>query len=1074
MPDTIAAPAKPDTFSLKRQVAALLTAILDRVYGGNVHIVDLSAGTNLLEGLFRDGQKLVSFEFNTKTEALNYKFVSDRLDSADIEAFEDFKPLTFRQDDYRSDRKSPPKCVRGLSCGLTCIEASDICNLQLNDFASPQEIRQIKGAALMLGNAIDTSPIKNEYSDKTIRELQRMAQEKDVYRANHLSKSELQRTLRTLDQDPDSQEKLRRTLEKRRVAQREGFQALKGRGKGVSDPVKVWKQLTKISNLFGTNPQTAAILSVALLAGVTAAQYNRLRDDYKSGLPESAQMALQRAKSIPVEETRKPNIMFAVGGFSGIGSSGKNIQSEMAAKDNSGAESWFSKANHIIPFTHKEFDIATPSASPRNADGSYNSAYLGQVATGGLGKYVQNLKRGRNDAAVDLAAQMYAYGNRYPKSPLNVLAHGAGGNVVDEASEILSRMKSPESKMISGASMLDRLNVVRLGSPSFGFANDKFWKRTNHRTITSSQDPFSSLPKKAAQWISTVRGGDVRDYLGNNDVRDRIRDTFGFNDSSLVNRRQQEERSKQRGAAFSSLLKSTLGGPAAATWQSFNKVIEFAQDDPIAAATLAIPTLIGAQKVSMQLIRRQHASQLEDAVPKAQELAASMTVPKTGRGSYLVTVGGTGVTNQQMSDQIRAAANANAGEGKRSFLDESCEHIVPGEFESHGSLPDGVDETNPMYFPAVVTEGFKKVLSQTLKQGNNNDSVRLAAQLHALGLETSRGKKAINLVAYDTGGITARDAMEILKKMKSKDGMESGESIAKRIQFTTLGTPDFGIIKSGPESKKSEYGFAERQIMGRDDPMRSFPLQADQGKRESINGVAGHNLNEYLSHPDVIGAIESSAVEAKSKIKPRKSNAATTKVAANPAQVTTAPATPANAQPVKPLKFVPEAPNPEDTRDPRNKPGLSGDALALELVRYNNYLKNQADKERRKTADLASARETLNRSPSPSPDDSPSPSPSPSPDDSVPKEGTKTKAAQRQTKSKSKTKAAQPQTQTESQPETTLSIDQQLDQSGLSQSEWQKYLERNPQVASLTEEEQKKRILRLANTLRKSKNIQPE
>jgi hypothetical protein len=46
--------------------------------------------------------------------------------------------------------------------------------------------------------------------------LQKLAQTREVYRANHQTKAQLQRTLRALDDDPEGQERLRKSLEKER------------------------------------------------------------------------------------------------------------------------------------------------------------------------------------------------------------------------------------------------------------------------------------------------------------------------------------------------------------------------------------------------------------------------------------------------------------------------------------------------------------------------------------------------------------------------------------------------------------------------------------------------------------------------------------------------------------------------------------------------------------------------------------------------------------------------------------------------------------------------------------------
>ena len=403
-----------------------------------------------------------------------------------------------RFDARRTRKKQQFECTPGKSipCKGVCIPKARVCRDEVK--LTPTQKRQVQ---TIIERASD------KYEGRTIRDLQQEARERGVYRSNHLNKQQLTNVLKQLDQDPNAQENLRKTLEKRRKTREFATKA------APLELQKTWKAIQTVSKAYKQNPDQAGLIIAAGLMGVSAGIANRIRDRHRDGLQESADLALSRAKNVPINRTNKPDLIFAVGGFGSTGSKGEKMRDLLEAPlDNTKGEQWFGKNHHIIPFNSAEFDITTNS-SKRNADGKYNPAYLGEVSAKGFGKFLTNFRRSRNDAAVDLAARLYAYGQRYPNKRLDILAHGVGGNVTDEAVEILSKMKRTTRKGQSGSQLLERLNIARLGSPFFGMMNGKQWKKVNHRTITSNNDPFSILPKRAAKWIGSVTGGEVEDYL---------------------------------------------------------------------------------------------------------------------------------------------------------------------------------------------------------------------------------------------------------------------------------------------------------------------------------------------------------------------------------------------------------------------------------------------------------------------------------------------------------------------------------------------------------------------------------
>jgi hypothetical protein len=916
-------PAASKLAALKGQLARLLDSMLERVYGRKVAILDLDVPKpSLIEGIFRDGTKLLDFTANLETDKLQYKFVEQaRRDSWIADNIDEFAPLldslNVRLDaspeylasvlherlrlDRGRDRRKPNQCKNGLPCGMGCIEPTDNCQLNLSKVSSATEHAEIEKLTAQLHTA-SQSGNSDRYSTQTIRQLQQEARDRGVYLANHFKAESLRETLRTLDRDPESQERLRKTLEKQREQRRSAQKALStatqvlkgGKASGSSlNPGSIWGQIEKIGRLTKTSPQTASILTVALLAGISTRSYQEMRTKYKEGLNESAQMAMQRAESHPIERTNKPDLLFTVGGFASTGSRSERIRDLMTPQDGSPQERWFAKTQHVIPVQSKEFDIEPTAASPRLANGSYNPAYLGHVARQGMGRYLQNLQRGRNDAAVDLAASLYAHGRRYKEANLNLLAHGAGGNVTDEAIEILSRMKSQDGKGVKGKDMLDRINLVRMGSANFGFANDRLWRTMRNQTLTSSQDPFSALPKRLASWVSTVPGHEVDDYLKDGGVRERLRTAFGYYTSSLSGSERQAKQRTTRNRAIGMALKTAGLKSASQLWGQASKIRELAQDDPLSASLVGGALAMGVTKATYKVLSNERTRNLPIAAREAirQSDAIAATVPNVTRSNLLFTVGGTGVSSAELAQGLQAASNREA-KGDRGWMTTS-NYAVPFEVVDRAGPAETKDVNSPEYLGHHLGKGFGSTLKSALTGGKNNDSTRLAAQLYAYGDRVHRqgtptGSKAshlpINIVAYDTGGIVARDAVEILMQMKP-----NGPQIAKRVQLATLGTPGFGLY-----SKQIN----EVNVMGDRDPFSRLPFQRSEGKTTPGGDVDSHSIESYLKSGDVVDQLQRSF----------QANELNRKVVSQTTKGRSAQG--------RPLKYP--KPNPADDRDPRN------------------------------------------------------------------------------------------------------------------------------------------------------------
>jgi hypothetical protein len=171
------------------------------------------------------------------------------------------------------------------------------------------------------------------------------------------------------------------------------------------------------------------------------------------------------------------------------------------------------------------------------------------MAKEGFGQFLKNFHRGvtggvQNQASVDLAAKMYAYAKKYPDKQIHIVAHGAGGLTAREAADILSRMKPPSGRGLTGRDVVNRLNLVNLGTPYFGISENV----GKQQTITSSQDPFSMLPKRNEKWISTVPGHEVEDYLTSPEVREQLRTFLGYYKNTAYQREKvaQKEAAKRK------------------------------------------------------------------------------------------------------------------------------------------------------------------------------------------------------------------------------------------------------------------------------------------------------------------------------------------------------------------------------------------------------------------------------------------------------------------------------------------------------------------------------------------------
>lgn len=538
--------------------AARLKQILSRVYTDGIdQFLDLKiSNTGDIDGLFRDDDKLI--EFSIKNGIIKYSLASKNKNRRnDSWLAEYFQVLRW---DTRNKRTGKPKCSKGISCGSACIANNKACVVKLRNVATSIEIDLLQKAAIKLKLSLSSpttpqhpTPPFDPLEGKSIRDLKKEASDRGIYRYSEMTTAQLKEAIKAADQDPEQQERIRKTLNKNQGLDREarkfGITGKDKPQKALLSGLKAWRQINKVAEIAGVNPSLSVAAIGTLVMGATMQQYNRARDNYRLGLSPSARTAEERARKLNVEHVQKSNITFVVGGFKSQNSTAARIADLLTSSKETKNDEWFENQNHIVEFDNKEFDIPEVTFSKRNSDGSYNPAYLGHVATKGFGQMYKNFQRHRNEDSVELASQIYAYAVKrnidgklgHKDKPINILAHSAGGITTNEALEILARMQPISKGAPSGRDILQQVNVVTLGTPDFGFTENV---ASNYRNITSEQDPFSVLPKRREKWISTVKGHEPDDYLTNSDVLEQIRQGFGYYEASAYQRERQVRRKK--------------------------------------------------------------------------------------------------------------------------------------------------------------------------------------------------------------------------------------------------------------------------------------------------------------------------------------------------------------------------------------------------------------------------------------------------------------------------------------------------------------------------------------------------
>ena len=526
-------------------------------------------------------------EFSDIVEEVSKKFPSSNKEIK-IELYKRYLMFVFTMfADIEEEREdaSTPNCNTGVLCGNTCISKDKECREGDDDaaktgVATNTPSNRIKQA---FTEKQKTSP---DYDKLSIRELKAEARDRQIYRYSDMNSEELRNALRTVDEkDPEQRFRLAKSLQKDRAPSQRAIKASGLTGnerKATVDAARTWRNIQAVARFADSAPVGWGAAAVgALLLGTTIRGYERLKGDYRSRLRERANEATELALNLNPTRTPNRNITFLVA--NGRNDSADRMEASLRGLANSDREEdrWLSN-HHFVPRRLRE------SGSVQGGSDVGNVVEV-------LKSYTNNLVRKKDQDAVNLAADIYAHGiqrsvrtnwqnrNRALSSQVNrltnqieaandnntrsqlqaelervrrqqqahrrkndngqrslvnnhkrftVISHSMGGQTTKTAVDILSKMESPGNP--SGKDILKQMDLVLLGSPHFGFSQASDYVQM--RTIISARDPVSLIPAASGarhQWISTVKGHKLEDYLNNPDVIEAIRESSGYYQNSL-------------------------------------------------------------------------------------------------------------------------------------------------------------------------------------------------------------------------------------------------------------------------------------------------------------------------------------------------------------------------------------------------------------------------------------------------------------------------------------------------------------------------------------------------------------
>lgn len=285
----------------------------------------------------------------------------------------------------------------------------------------------------------------------------------------------------------------------------------------------------EIAKEYRSNPTwKIAAAAGAVAIGAPPATYLAARARYRAGFGESARMAREKSEAIgkdmddlegrgwmtfrddhalkagtclitkgdkfastgPGNSVRAKHITLVANGFDGT----DNLnQAQVVQKKMMGQDKLF--ADHHFVLVNNE-GFSGKSSDPNNQT----------IEQGFKDTFINTSKNNRNPVAVRLAATAYAYHQRYPDLPINLIGYSGAGMATHEAAEILKTMGV-------------KAQIANFGSPYFGMTEKV------GRSVT-----FNNKYDYATEWTPVrdeVHINDVEDhlsYLKNDRVRQMLRD----------------------------------------------------------------------------------------------------------------------------------------------------------------------------------------------------------------------------------------------------------------------------------------------------------------------------------------------------------------------------------------------------------------------------------------------------------------------------------------------------------------------------------------------------------------------
>ncbi|MDJ0705111.1 MAG: hypothetical protein QNJ46_17655 [Leptolyngbyaceae cyanobacterium MO_188.B28] len=238
-------------------------------------------------------------------------------------------------------------------------------------------------------------------------------------------------------------------------------------GKGDLPTSAVTKQQNKpkvnnaISQKSPSDVTAKTIAAGAAIVGLPAAAYAAKIIQYRHNLNNSAEQAKEEAAAYDVPDT-------VMGGFR-PSYGGKGTQSKQEAEQITLLTNGFAGTNgtggdlfaaqfsrkfashHVVGVENPEFDIVTKTE--RLKRGRKYSEFGDDALTLML---KTAFSEGGNRVALRMAARAYAYHQKHPDKPINLIGYSAGGVVANETAEILKRMGVKDVK------------TANMGSPYYG------------------------------------------------------------------------------------------------------------------------------------------------------------------------------------------------------------------------------------------------------------------------------------------------------------------------------------------------------------------------------------------------------------------------------------------------------------------------------------------------------------------------------------------------------------------------------------------------------------------------------